>query len=149
MQPKIGPVLYSVREFVGLSVPALAGGVPGTSGVQTFRYPRSVFVTSIRLVTNDGSPASLAALSLRIQDETSQEVIFNVAGQNTAPFGALQGIGGIGGPGLLVRGAGKFELQRPVADGDTWLMTVRNSSGAPIVLAALLLEFAEGLRDAA
>jgi hypothetical protein len=125
-------------------------GVPGATAAIRFRFPRSVFVTGFQIVPRPGTLASLVPLAIRIQDESSHEMIFDWQGARTAAALALQGIGGIGGPGLLLRaGTGWTALQRPVAESDQWFFTLTNRSAGDIIVACVLLQFEEGLRRAA
>lgn len=144
MVPKVGPLLYSLSSFANV---AIAG--PGTI-TQRFRWPRPVFVTGIKIVTQTALATDLASLTLAISDETQHQVIYSWQGGTGAPVGAVQGIGGLGGPGpLLDPGMQWLAVQRPVMASDIWVVTAANVSGAPISLACLLMRFDEGAARAA
>lgn len=145
MVPTRGPMLFSVRGFAPL---AIANGAD--SGAIRFRWPRPLFVTALQCVTRTALVADLAGLTIAVTDETQQQMFFNWQGENVVNLAAAQGLGGLGGPGPLVTpGNGWLALQRPVAAGDQWFITIANISAAPITVAALLFRFEEGQRRAA
>lgn len=133
MIPQLGPVIYVPRGFANAIVPAA-----GQIGPLEFRFPRAVFVTGLLVMPSTGATADQGALSIQIEDETFQQIIGDGQGQSfDAPALALSGLG----PSGLMSFAGGwtwFALQRPVADGDLWNITVFNSSLAEIAVTALL-----------
>ncbi len=139
--PKVGPSLFSVRDFANVSIPAGGSVVTPQPG---FRWPRALFCTGLLVIPQSGSPADAAALSVRIQTETFTDLVTDGQGASFfAPAAAMSGIGndlGFGRP--MFR---PFALQRPVLDGDLWTLTVANAAGAPIITAGLFLLFDEGL----
>lgn len=134
MTPIRGPVLFSVPGFANLLI-----GVGGTSGAIAFRWPRALFVTGVLWFPQTADQAHGSTLNLRIQDETFQDVISD--GQ-----GAVFAI-----PGDAANGQGfrYFALQRPVLDGDTWMLTVTNTGAVERTLSGLFFTFEDGLRQSA
>jgi len=127
--PKVGPMVYTVEQFVGLS---LGAGV--SSAPVTFKFPRAVFVTSFLLVPNN--PATLGQWSITIQDELSAFLVTDgQGGTQSARAGALFGLSE----------TRRFPLQRPVMNQDQWTFTVTNNSTGTLSLAGLFLHFDEGI----
>lgn len=117
MQPQRGSVLYSVP---GISGVAIAGG--SDSPEVSFFWPRDLFVSGVLLLSDDGSPVTAAGLSLRVVDESTEDVIADGQGAGFfAPALSLQGFG--------VR---PYPLQRPVTARAEWLITVRNDNAGPV-----------------
>jgi len=127
--PKVGPMVYTIEPFVGLSL-----GTGVTSAPALFKFPRAVFVTGLLLVPND--PSTLGQWSISIQDETSAWLITDgQGGTHEAAAGALFGLSH----------CRKFPLQRPVMNQDQWSITVTNNSTGTLSLAGLFLYFDEGI----
>jgi hypothetical protein len=130
MQPRVGPVLFSVRGISGVAVPN-----GSEVGPITFQFPRALFVTGLLLLPRSGSQADLAKLQLRIQDELQADMISDGS--------VLFEFGGLAMHGRCFR---PYPLQRPVLDGDEWRFTVGNDGAAPITVATLAIIVEEGLR---
>jgi len=140
MQPKLGPVLY---RLAALSDVIITPG--GLLGPFEFRFPRSVFVTGISIVPRSGLRTDLSLLALRIQDETFQDIIADGKGGHFATCLSLMGttplVAPAFGPLILHR---PYALQRPVAAGDSWFLTIRNNSAAREITTETILYFDEG-----
>lgn len=134
MQASVGPVLYSVRDYAQRVIPA-----GGSVGPIVWTWQRATFVTGVWVITHDGSGASAAKLALRIQDETAHDMFTDGQGRTFfAPLGPMSG-------GIL--GGGRcFPLQRPVADGDAWTLTIANGGADDVTIAALLWLFEEPIK---
>lgn len=115
MIPRCGPMQYSPFGLSGVSIAAAA-----SNGPVAFRWPRAVFCTGFLLFPESGSLVDAAHLKIRIQDESFTDMITDGAG---AQFYA---------PALLLHGFGFriFDLQRPVAAGDLWYITLANTYAA-------------------
>ncbi len=128
MLPKVGPVLYIVPGSSNVSIGA------GTTLLLPFKWPSARFVTGLLVLPLSGVPADAARLEVAITDETQQQII-------------ADGFGGtFAAPGLAMSGLvawNPLPLQRPVAAGDPWGISVANVGAAPITLAALVLYFEE------
>lgn len=112
-------MLYRVRGISGVSV---ASGT--TLGPIAFRFPRDVFVDGVQLLVRSGNPAELAALEMRIQDETFSDIISDGQGTIFTAAGAML---------ASIRGWHPFKVQRPVAVGDSWLISITNNFATPVV----------------
>lgn len=127
MIPRKGPSSYSCRGITDVSVPA------GGEISAVWRWPRALFVTGFLAHGRGGTRAELAALTLRIQDETFQDVFSD--GQGASFARSLLSLCGLVTTGPLVDDlvmVRPWVMQRPVAAGDEWVVTVANTSGAPI-----------------
>lgn len=142
MQPVVGPIAFRVEEA---SREILAGA---SLGPIRFRWPRDLFVTGMTLITRGGSRAEMAGLNVSIVDETQQEIF--LSGDNSSNYANAQGAAG------LLTLTPTFEdlikvqplaLQRPVATGDQWFITIQNL-GAGTVIPELVFSFQEGLQAA-
>jgi hypothetical protein len=141
MQPSFGPVSYTVG---GITDVAIGAGL--TLGPIRFRFPRAVFVSSIIMHERTGDPARLARLRLRIQDETSQDIITDGRSKNTVRGATINALTCLDGPfasGLVKLRA--FPIQRPVLDGDQWFISVTNDDVADR-FCELHLQFEEAFR---
>jgi hypothetical protein len=129
--PRVGPQLFSVREFDAVTI-----GAGLAVGASSFRWPRDLFVTGISWLPETGDPAELANLRVRISDETFQEVFADGQGFTFDVPGVL--LGGIAAQ-VEYHGFRRWPLQRPVAAGDQWFFTMTNTSAADIDVAGLYL----------
>lgn len=122
------PAIYRVPGFAGATVPArdLFTDAPGLLGPVLFRFPAPKFLTGIMLVPRSGDPVDAAALSIAISDNESSQISSDGRG------------GGLFAEALALSGFSwhPFLTQRPIAGGDTWVITVANT-GAAVVLAGL------------
>jgi hypothetical protein len=128
--PRVGPALFSVAGFAGQTI-----GAGASLGPVAFQWPRMLFCTGLLVLPRSGSAVDLAALSVRIQDESFADMFSDGQILFRAPALALQGFG-----------LRPFPLQRPVMTADEWRITVTNASGAGIDLACVALLFEEGAR---
>lgn len=141
---RTGPQAYTVPDFSGLAVAALAAGEPGDSGVFTFRWPRPVFWTGLIVVPRGdsalGSPeVEQANLAIEIQDEQSKQIITDTRGADSLrvkPFAA---------PALAMAGlrGQVFPFQRPIGEDVEYRFRVRNYAAVAITIAAVMLFFDE------
>ena len=130
--PPFGPIILGARALAGVVVPAQGQFPAATEKPAVYRWPFAAFCTGMCLVPLSGSAADLANVSLRFQDETAYDVFSDGGGQNFEQ----------GGLSMVGRGLGNYQaLQRPIADGDEWLFTLFNGSGADITIAGLFFAF--------
>lgn len=140
MRFRFGPdsyVVSSVDEVIGAGLSIVE---------RSFRFPRPVFVDQLLLIPLTGLRADMAKLRIRIQDETSADLISDGIGGHEASALELCGLTPLpGGPIfedlVLVR---PYDLQRPVMAGDVWYFTLENVSAGPI-RPELVLGFKEGV----
>lgn len=138
MLPRVGPFSYSVTGITDVSV-----GAGSSVGPITFRFPRAVFVTGLVMIPRSGARADLAALRLRVQDESFAELVSD--GRGVKLETGMLGLAGLTvvGPAFqeleLVRA---FALQRPLQVHDTWHFTVSNV-GSGAVTPELHIQFEE------
>jgi hypothetical protein len=144
--PRVGPVLFIVEALrvpLAPTTSIVAGGPVATSPRPPFRWPRDLFVSAASLFSSDGDPTKAAALTLRIQDETFQDVFTDGQGGTFA----VPGLALIGGPlpgaGAPQGGIKPFSLQRPVARGDQWTITITNTDTVRTITPILLFRFEE------
>jgi hypothetical protein len=133
------PVLYTVLGLGRVSVPAAAVGVPGQVGPVVFRFPAVREVTDLLVLAEDGTPESLAALSLEILDQHNDQAFSDQLGDTRAPrlpfaFPCESMVG---------RKLRPFPLLRFVKNGSVWRLTLKNSSGAPVRVASVSI----GIRE--
>ena len=142
-----GPELFVVREFARAAIGAVAAGVPGQVGPYVFRFPRALFITGASVSPGGGSAAELAGFELRIQDESTDDMLYNWRGEHSANVLAMQGRSTLaGGPGpFFDDGIGWLNLQRPVMTGDEWRFTLLNYSVTPRTIGGLYLAFIDGI----
>lgn len=133
MPPKTGAILYVPA---GISGVAVDGGA--TLGPVEFQFPESVFVTGVKLLTRSGLPADVAALALRIEDETAHDMFADGQGGSFFAPGAALGA-------LTFR---FWALQRPIQAGDVWRLSVQNRGAGPITPIVIVV-FERGAREAA
>ncbi len=137
--PVVGPSIYTVPDFRGATI------VAGGSSAAAFQFPRDLFVSHILVVPQSGTDADLASLTIQISDETGESLIgtgttLEFSADCCALFGSAQAHF-IHAPALPEMHP--FPLQRPIKAHDVWTLTVGNTSGADIVVAAVLLYIAE------
>lgn len=138
MQPREGPLVYRVTALTDALI-----GAGLTLGPIEFQFPRSVFVTGISILPTSGLRADMAKLSVRIEDETFQDIIADGAGEHFGSVLSLMGttvIAPLFADLVLHR---PFKLQRPVRSGDTWRISIRNR-GLVGLRTETLLYFDEG-----
>jgi hypothetical protein len=113
-----------------------------TTNPTRFRWPRKYALESWMVLTRLGTPASLGAVNIRIQDAEGDELITD--GQNLAtlsPF--LTPLGGVGFQRSILAlpgGAGAetiwglrwMPLNRTVVAGEQWIFQVDNDSGVSV-----------------
>lgn len=139
--PTSFPVLYTVAALARVGVPAAtvdANGalVAGATAQTIFRFPAEREITGALVLPEDGTIASLAALSLEILDEEDQPIFSDGIGDATAPrlpF-ALPCLSMVG------KGFRSFPFQRFVRHGDRWKLRLLNSSLAIVRVAAVSLD---------
>lgn len=138
MLPREGPTVYKV---IAASDAIIGAGL--TLGPIEFQFPRSVFVTGISILPTSGLRADTAKLSVRIQDETFQDMISDGAGGHVGSVLSLMGttvIAPLFDELVLHR---PFKLQRPVRSGDSWFISITNN-GLTNLKTETLLYFDEG-----
>lgn len=137
MITRSGPILFVIPGVSGVAVPANT-----TTSAIKFRWPRKYALESWMVLTALGTPASLGAINIRIQDSEGDEIVTD--GQNLAtlsPF--LTPLGGVGlQPSIftLPGGAGAstlwgprwMPLNRTVVAGEQWIFQVDNDSGVSV-----------------
>ena len=137
MTPKVGPTIYRVAAVSGKTLAA------GASATGKFRWPRDLFVTGLQAFTQSGDASDFAALEIRIQDETFQDMFTD--GQGTTFTVPALGLGG--GPvwpsGANRSGIRTFPLQHSVMSGDEWIFTVSNTKEEGDLVPLIFLHFAE------
>lgn len=119
MQPRRLPNLILVPGISGVSI------APAGSTTVSFQWLSPRFIEGLKLFPRSASRVDMAGLRLRIVDETSQDVILEGSpflAANSAPALVLQG------PSFSV-----LPLQRPVADGDAWQITVTNGNAGAVI----------------
>lgn len=127
---RFGPSSFSVRGLTDVAIPN------GTSvGPIAFRFPRALFVTGLVISTANGLASEVAALEVRIQDETFQDIITTGWTEQhetgCAGLSAMQMLpnGPIAAALAVVR---PYPLQRPVNVGDEWFITIGNRYATPV-----------------
>ena len=121
------PMIYVVPALSRVTVPA-----NDAIEVQYF-WPSMREATGLIVLPADGSPTTLAGLSLGILDSNDEQVFSDQIGNTQAgrePFT-------VGCLALVGRGLHPFPLQRVVEAGERWLLTLRNMTGAGIDVASL------------
>lgn len=142
------PLLYTVPFFDGLVI-------PGTSRSADFewRWTKDDFVTGCLFFAESGATsealrAATANLRLAISDETFERIVTDGQGLTfDAPGAAL--LGGVLPVGANGFGFRPFVLQRPVACGDVWVISMRNMAAAPVTVAGLYFYSSGFLRERA
>jgi hypothetical protein len=141
MTPKYGPSVWKVARLSD-QVVAPAGGVLGPV---SFYFPRSVFVDSILILPTTGLRTDMAKLSVRIEDETSADIIADGQGGHEASLLSVFGTTLLVGPmfdDLVLKRP--FAVQRPVLSGDEWLFTITNDDPLLELQVEALIYFKEG-----
>jgi hypothetical protein len=139
VRPQRGPVRYLVS--------AADVDINGGSTLEVdFRFPRPVFATGLLMTLRNPQDQYLANVSLRIQDETQQDMIFDgVGGYTGRPLAMFRTRYIDGGPFFTdLMKVRTYQLQRPVFTGDRWFFTIRNSNGEITIRPELIIEVAEG-----
>lgn len=142
VQPRIGPIAFKV----GALSQSIAAG--SSLGPVLFRWPRPLFVTGMVLVPRSGDRADMAGLRINIVDETQQQIF--LSGDNSNNY-----MNALGATGLVTLDptfedlikVGPLALQRPVAAGDQWFITIQNG-GSNAVIPELSFCFEEGVQAA-
>lgn len=127
MLPRVGPALMTIPGISGISVAGASSG----SEVR-YRWPAQYRLGALYFALRSGSQVELGNTSLRLVDETQQEL-------------AADGFGtAVSVPGLALRGIGQLNtvspiggrwqaFQRIVEAGDIWVFQVLNDNAGPIV----------------
>lgn len=87
----------------------------------------------------------MAKLSVQIQDETQQQLI--VSGNGSNNFGGALAMTGCLPIAPMFSGlvmACPLQIQRPVATGDLWLITIQNLAAVGTIIPMLQFTFDEG-----
>lgn len=121
MLPRFGPQLLKVA---GIDAAIVAGA---TLGPIDFRWPRDLFVVGMLLLPTSGLRADMAGLRIRVQDESYEDLISDGVSVTNAPALALCGLTPLAfGAFSTFTLSRPFVLQRPVASGDLWRVSVQN-----------------------
>jgi hypothetical protein len=127
------PAIYTVPGFARVAVPAAGAAAFGKLGPIAFRFPSSREITGLLVLPELATPAAAGVLSLEIADQNDDEIFSDQAGDVTFPRDPFSA------PALAMSGPAwhPFPLQRIVKTGDRWLLSLRNSSGVVVRVAAV------------
>jgi hypothetical protein len=137
--PKKGPVSFTVTAVDA----AIGAGL--SVGPVAFRWPRPLFVTGVILLPTSGRHEDMASLRLRIQDESSQDMISDGAGGHKVSALELCGLRPLPSVfgGLMI--SRPYALQRPVNTGDQWWITIDNRAAVSL-RPELIFTFDDGVK---
>lgn len=134
-------MIYVVSGLARVVVPAAVGGEPGIAGPIDFEWPRQVMATGIQVIPANGTPESLAQLSLGIVDvrHDNLELITDGVGREGGAFQPFSM------PCLAMGGRNftPFAMQRIVELHDVWRLRLKNFSGVAVSVASVALYWDE------